>query len=116
MIRKILLTLPFTLSLTAFSEEASPLKEVVNLTKGIPSQGKLSGFKIPKVPDGSLYAKMGLKEGDIIKEVNGVPLAGVSQAIKTLVSLREASKIHLLVERNGKPMDINISLEEEASH
>lgn len=72
--------------------------------------GRLEGFKIVEIDDGSIYQQVGLINGDIITEINGQQLSDVSMAVKVLNSLRQESRAEVLLIRDGisKSLEINV--------
>lgn len=72
--------------------------------------GQFKGFEISKVRANSIYEKAGLMNGDIIEEINGMPLTDVAQTIKLLQSLRNATSIDVRRVRNGVPETIVVGI------
>jgi general secretion pathway protein C len=62
--------------------------------------GKAVGLRLFAIKNGSLYEKVGLKNGDILKELNGSSLGDISQAMKLFERLKEERQITLTLERN----------------
>jgi general secretion pathway protein C len=62
-------------------------------------------------PDG-LYGSAGLREGDIVKAVNGMPLTSEAHALEAYRALRAATRVELLVERRGAPLVLVVVLGE----
>jgi general secretion pathway protein C len=72
--------------------------------------GRPAGVKIHPIEPGSIFSKIGLKNGDVIKEVDGVKISNPEQAIAIIkklkagdnvdikVKARRTRKIHLVVE------------------
>jgi len=46
--------------------------------------GQHGGYRVAGVRDGSVYAAIGLLDGDVIEAINGVPLSGPEQALAAL--------------------------------
>lgn len=66
--------------------------------------GVTQGFLVRMVRSNSLVAKLGIKRGDLIKEVNGVPLDSPEKALQVFQQLREAKKVSVNLLRRGKPL------------
>jgi len=64
-------------------------------------EGKASGFKILSVKRGSLFEKLGLKRGDILKSVNGKVLE-IATGFQTFNTLKSESEFVLEFERRGE--------------
>ncbi|APG27910.1 hypothetical protein A7E78_08720 [Syntrophotalea acetylenivorans] len=66
--------------------------------------GVTQGFLVRMVRSNSLVAKLGIKRGDLIKEVNGVPLDSPEKALQVFQQLREAKKVSVNLLRRGEPL------------
>jgi len=64
---------------------------------------KEGGFLVRKLTKGSLYEKIGLKQGDIITSVNGEPLNSIQDAMSHYAKLNTLNQVQVEVTRNGKP-------------
>ena len=68
---------------------------------------KPDGFTISEIVKGSLYEEIGLKNGDIIKKVNGESVTGAEQAMRMYRELQNATFIDVEVERAGTLQQIS---------
>ncbi len=64
--------------------------------------GKAIGLRMFAVKSGSLYEKLGLKNGDILKGINGNSLADLSQALQLFEKLKTERNIAVTLERNSQ--------------
>lgn len=62
--------------------------------------GKAVGLRLFAIRTGSLFEKIGLQNGDVLKSVNGNSLADLSQAMQLFQKLKEERSIELSLERN----------------
>ena len=62
--------------------------------------GKAVGLRLFAIRTGSLFEKIGLQNGDVLKSVNGSSLADLSQAMQLFQKLKEERSIDLALERN----------------
>jgi general secretion pathway protein C len=72
--------------------------------------GKAIGLRLFAIRTGSLYEKAGLKNGDILREINGQSLADISQAAKLFEKLRDERSLNLKLERNREPKTFGYSI------
>jgi len=72
--------------------------------------GKVDGFVIGDIVVGSLYEKLGLKNGDVIHKVNGEVLTSVAQGIALYQRLQHAGAIDLELERHGVILPIHYDI------
>jgi general secretion pathway protein C len=72
--------------------------------------GRLEGFKIVDIEPASIYEQVGLKNGDIITEINSQKLSDVGMAVKVLNSLRNDvfAEVRLLRAGTEKTIEINV--------
>ncbi len=61
----------------------------------------LNGVIIGSVTEGGAAADIGLKEGDVILEINGVPINSISQLQEQISRYRPNDKVELLINRNN---------------
>jgi len=66
--------------------------------------GQTTGFQLRMIQAGSLIAQLGLQKGDILREVNGLPLNSPEKALQVFGQLRQASQISIGLERKGEAM------------
>jgi len=66
--------------------------------------GQTTGFRIMMVKPRSLIAELGLRRGDVLKNVNGLALDSPEKALQVFAQLRQAKQIKIGLERKGKPM------------
>ncbi len=61
-----------------------------------------NGFKIFSIRPGSIWQKIGIQNGDVIKSINGIDLSSPDKALEAYGRLRNASKLSLDIVRRGK--------------
>jgi type II secretory pathway component PulC len=74
--------------------------------------GQITGFKVSQIDEGSIYDKAGLRDGDIVQEINGNPLNSVAGSITLLRSLKGATNFEVIVNRNGKDETFSLDVKE----
>ncbi len=62
-------------------------------------QGKPIGYLVTDIKEGSVIDQIGLKNGDIIKSVNGLPISQPEQAFEAYQQLMSESQIALEIQR-----------------
>ena len=68
------------------------------------------GVKITDVQDESVAAKSGLKENDIITEVNGKKVKDVNETRKEMAEVKDKSAYNIKAKRNGAEMNFEIKI------
>lgn len=66
------------------------------------SGGRVSGIKVLSVKSGSIFAKLGLRRGDVLQRINGMEL-DVKRGFEIFNKLKDESSISLDVVRQGQP-------------
>lgn len=64
--------------------------------------GKIEGYKIARVNDDHIFAKLGAKSGDIIRKVNGYGLNDTERMLDLWKAIRTAPEVKIELERDGK--------------
>jgi len=67
-------------------------------------QGKLTGYRIYPAGNPSMFNQMGLKPGDVVTSVNGIPLTDPAQSMRILASVKTADQVSITLLRNGQSM------------
>ena len=88
------------------------LPEILRQARVVPryQNGKFAGFMITNIVPGSVYEKIGLQNGDVIKAVNGVVVKTPQQAMQMYEKLRDASRISVKIERAGTEMTLDYQM------
>lgn len=66
--------------------------------------GKIEGYKIVRVADDHIFAKLGARNGDIIKRVNGYYLNDLERLMDLYKALRTMPEAKVELERDSKPV------------
>lgn len=85
----------------------------VTSARVVPSvkNGDPDGYKLFAIRPGSLFDRLGLKNGDTVHSINGAPLAEVDDVVSLLVDAKNKKRIFLLdVTRRGKPVQLEIEI------
>lgn len=72
-------------------------------------EGGLKGYRVYPGPDRNGFSAAGLKAGDVVTAINGVPLSDPGQALQLLQNLSTASQVTLSVDRNGVSQTVSVS-------
>jgi general secretion pathway protein C len=72
--------------------------------------GQSIGFRLFAIRRGSLFDKIGLKNGDIITDINGSPMNDPSKAMALLQELQNANDLAAKVIRNGQPTTLTLNI------
>lgn len=89
--------------LDAVLMQAAAVPHVVN--------GRLKGFEIWEIEDGSLFNALGLQNGDVVTAIDGREISNASLAIRQLNSLKTASALSFSYVRNGTKQDVSVRVQ-----
>ncbi|MGB5081394.1 MAG: PDZ domain-containing protein, partial [Burkholderiales bacterium] len=67
----------------------------------VPNPGG-GGFLVRQVQSGSLYEKLGLRQGDVIRTVNGQPLTNMDDVMRLYQQFGTAQRVLVDVQRQGR--------------
>ncbi len=73
--------------------------------------GTQKGFRISDIPPDSVFTKIGLRSGDVIKAINDLPITGPDQAAAFLQKIREGGDIEIRLSRRRRTMQISLKIE-----
>jgi general secretion pathway protein C len=85
-------------NLTKLSDVIRPTPYFVN--------GQQSGYRVYPGRDRQQFSALGLRPGDLIKDIDGQSLTDPTQAMQIFQSLGTAEQVTVTVERNGQPETI----------
>ncbi len=69
-----------------------------------------AGFLVSNIKPGSLFSKMGLRNGDVIQGVNGEAITTPDQAIELYESLMEGGEIALEIKRGRRKQNLRYEI------
>ncbi len=72
--------------------------------------GKPDGFKLYAIRPSSVYAMLGLSNGDTLQAINGFELTRADKALEVYTKLREATSLEVEITRRGKPMTLKYTI------
>ena len=84
------------------SQNATKLADVIRPTPYYVS-GQMQGYRVYPGRDRRQFAALGLRPGDLIKDVDGAALTDPQQATQIFQNLGDKDQVSVTVERNGQP-------------
>ncbi len=81
----------------------SNLNDVAMQARIVPAfkDGVAQGFKLFSIRPDSIYSKIGVQNGDVMKRINGYDLNSPEKALEIYSKLKESDRIDIELERNG---------------
>ena len=72
--------------------------------------GKLTGVRLSASGDAAVLQQIGLRAGDVVTTVNGLPIDSFARGQEIMNSLKNSSSVHVTVLRDGKPVALTVGL------
>ncbi|MDY6971163.1 MAG: PDZ domain-containing protein [Thermodesulfobacteriota bacterium] len=69
--------------------------------------GKADGLAISRIMSGSIFAKLGLRNGDIVQGINGRPIVSPDDVLSLYEDLKSGSRVSLQLTRKGESQTID---------
>ncbi|MEO8604859.1 MAG: type II secretion system protein GspC [bacterium] len=73
--------------------------------------GESVGFRLFAIRRGSLFDKIGLKNGDIIRSINGNPMNDPGKAMGLMQELRDTTNLRVEATRNQQPVTLTYNIQ-----
>ena len=89
----------------AVTQNLSKLTDVIRPTPYLVN-GEQAGYRVYPGRNRQQFAALGLRPGDLIKDIDGQSLTDPTQAMQVFQSLGTAEQVTVTVERNGQPQTI----------
>jgi len=82
------------------------LNDVAMQARIVPAfkDGQAVGFKLFSIRPDSIYSKIGVQNGDVIRRINGFDLNSPEKALEVYSKMKDSSRIEIEIERNGAPI------------
>jgi len=88
----------------------SKLITQIRVVPNLGGDGQADGFKIFSIRPASIFAKIGLSNGDIVKEINNSQLNSIEQAYEAFSQLQGASSIQVNLVRRNQPLTLSYDI------
>jgi general secretion pathway protein C len=73
-------------------------------------EGRPDGLAISNIKPNSIFRRMGLRNGDILKQVEGQDIRTVDDALRLYDSMKTADRVSVVIERRGSMRTIDYSI------
>ena len=100
----------YRLSRDDLTRATANLNSLASEARIVPDK-KEGGFKIFSIKPDSIWQKIGIQNGDVVKSINGIELSSPDKALEAYGRLRNANRLSLDVVRRGKRETMEYSVE-----
>jgi general secretion pathway protein C len=86
--------------------------QVMRSARIVPSikDGKANGFKMYAIRPNSVYAKIGMQNGDTIQAINGFEITSPDKALEVYTKVKSASSLSIQITRRGAPVTMDYQI------
>lgn len=94
----------YSLSRRYVDSEVANMGKLITQVRAVPNigpGGKTNGFRLFSIKPGSLFSRIGLKNRDVIKKINGVNIDSAEKGLELFQALRSESSFDVDIERNN---------------
>jgi len=86
--------------------------EVMKQARVVPYSGDgVQGFQIRNIQPGSIFQRIGLRNFDVIKSVNGESITTADQALRLMTAFRNETNIDLELKRRNQDISLGYSIQ-----
>jgi len=91
-------------------EEELPL--IMKDARFVPNmvEGRVSGFRITRLPDKSILSEVGIRRNDVVKKINDVELNSIEGMLDLYMKFKDENRFEVTIERRGKILRIQYIL------
>lgn len=103
----------YTIAKAEINNALANLSDLATKARIVPSfkNGVANGFKLFSIVPDSLYSKIGVQNGDVIRKINGYEMNSPDKALEIYQKLRDATRIEIELERRGDTVRKSYSIE-----
>ena len=91
-------------------QDVSKLMTEIKISPRLGEDGQASGLAVSNIKPNSIFRRMGLRNGDVLKSVDGQDIRSVDDALKLYESMKSADKIAVQIERRGRDRNIEYNI------
>jgi general secretion pathway protein C len=90
------------------------IKNLAQLAAGLRARQTSNGVRLSGIKSSSIMTTIGLKNGDILKSINGYDMSDQDKALEAYARLKTAKSLLIEIERAGSPISIVVELTDKA--
>jgi general secretion pathway protein C len=96
-----------------FKSATQNMGELLTQARVVPNiaGNNINGYRIFAITPGSLYANIGLQDGDVIHSVNGIRITTPESAMQLFQQLQNEKRFTVTIDRNGQSMTLNYTVQ-----
>jgi general secretion pathway protein C len=87
-------------------KDVSKLMTEIKISPHLGEDGQPSGLAVSNIKPNSIFRRMGLRNGDVLKSVDGQEIRTVDDALKLYQSMKSADSLAVQIQRRGRDRTI----------
>lgn len=91
-------------------QDVSKLMTEIKISPHIGEDGQPSGLAVSNIKPNSIFRRMGLRNGDVLKSVDGQDIRSVDDALRLYESMKSADSISVQIQRRGRDRNIEYNI------
>lgn len=92
-----------------YTQNSSKIWKEISIKETV-TNGSINGFKITRIPQKSVFKKLGLRQGDIIKSVNNVKLKSYADAFNIYKKISKVKNMKFVVLRGNQEVELEYEI------
>ncbi|HKK33170.1 MAG TPA: PDZ domain-containing protein, partial [Desulfomicrobiaceae bacterium] len=70
-----------------------------------------TGFRVTRIRPNSVFAKLGLRNNDVVAELNGAPMQSQGELLETIQGLQSGEEVAISVRRGSRMTSLRYRVE-----
>lgn len=96
--------------ITDAMQDVSKLMTEIKISPHLGQDGQPSGLAVSNIKPNSIFRRMGLRNGDVLKSIDGQDIRTVDDALRLYESMKSADSISLQIQRRGRDRNIEYNI------
>jgi general secretion pathway protein C len=106
----------FAIKKNFLNEKLGNLNEILQTARAVPNieagTGKFKGFLIQSIESNSPFAQLGLRQGDVLTDVNDINLDNPGKGLEAFQKLKDSPKVTLVILRGGQKTTLSYEVQQ----
>ena len=100
---------------TSYQVDRSAVPQIIQnyaqLAAGLRTRTTKDGVRLSGIKSNSILSSLGMKNGDVLKAINGFDMSDQDKALEAYAKLKTANHLAITVDRGGSPSTIDIGIQ-----
>lgn len=91
-------------------QDVSKLMTEIKITPHMGEDGQPEGLAVSNIKPNSIFRRMGLRNGDVLKSVDGQNIQSVDDALRLYENLKSTDSVSVMIQRRGRDRTIEYNI------